>query len=492
MKHDEKIKILFLSAEVAPLAKAGGLGDVAGALPKALGRLGADIRVCLPYYGFIDAKKYHLKKIRENIAVPVDHKETFVSLWETVLPGSAVPVYLIKHDFFNSKNIYLHGRKIKNNKYTRGMDDIKRFTFFSASTLAAAKAINFQPNIIHANDWHAALIGDMIKTSNEHDGFFKNTKVIYTIHNLANQGIAEPKIVGYSRIDPDLPIIKADLKNGDLNFMVQGILASDAVTTVSPSYAKEILTHYQGAGLENILSRKKKNLCGIINGIDTDDFNPASDKFIGFHYTSQSLKNKVKNKLALQKKLGWKPDEKTCLIGLVTRLVWQKGIDLFDEKLIAKIIKINLPCSFVFLGAGEKKYENQLKKLAKKYPASVKTITGFDEKLARQIYAGSDIFLVPSRFEPCGLTQMIAMRYGSVPVVRATGGLKDTVSSGVGFTFKEYSSEAFVKTLIKALKTYYEMPGQWKKIQANGMKRDFSWNKPAKEYLKLYKKLATL
>ncbi|MFA6393873.1 MAG: glycogen/starch synthase [Patescibacteria group bacterium] len=485
----ENLKILFLSAEVAPLAKTGGLGDVAGALPKALEKLGVDIRVCLPYYGFIDAKKIGAKKIRENIAVPVDHKKTSVSLWETVLPGTAVPVYLIKHDFFKSKTIYLRGKKMKSNKYTRHMDDIKRFSFFSNSTLEAAKAINFRPDIIHANDWHTALVGDMIKTSNGNNNFFRDAKVVYTIHNLANQGIADPKIVDYSRIDPNLPIVKADLKNGDLNFMVQGVLASDAVTTVSPSYAKEILTHCQGAGLDDILSRKKKSLYGILNGIDTEDFNPAGDKLINFHYTSGSLKNKLKNKLALQKKLGFKPDGKTCLIGLVTRLVWQKGIDLFNKELLVKLTEKNLPCSFVFLGSGEKKYENQLEKLAKKYPSFIKTIIGFNEQLARQIYAGSDIFLVPSRFEPCGLTQMIAMRYGSVPIVRQTGGLKDTVNSKVGFTFKDYLPSAFATVLIKALKTYHNKPEQWKKIQIAGMKKDFSWKKPAKEYLKLYRKL---
>jgi len=483
IKKINKIKVLFLSAEATPLAKVGGLGDVAGALPKALAKLDVDIRICLPFYGFIDQKKYSIKKIASGLVVPMGHGKETADVWQTWLPGSKVPVYLIKHRFFNSKKIYSGKRLILNKKYTRQADDLKRFAFFTSAALAAAKEINFPADIVQANDWHAALTADFLKTFNQKDDFFAKTKTLYTIHNLANQGIAKPTIIGYVKIDPNLEIVKVDARDGDVNFMVQGILGSSAVNTVSPTYAKEILNHYQGAGLDNVLKKRKKQLFGILNGIDTDFFNPAADRLIEQIYAPQSLKKRLNNKYALQKKLGLRPDKNLALVGLVTRFVWQKGTELINEE----FSKLN--CQFVFLGTGEKRYEKALLNLAKKYPDKIKTLIKFDEQLAHQIYAGSDIFLVPSRFEPCGLTQMIAMRYGNVPVVRATGGLKDTVNSQVGFTFKTFTSNEFYKTIQKALAIYYHQPKQWRRLQLNGMQRDFSWTKSAKEYLKLYNKL---
>jgi starch synthase len=535
----KQIKVLFLSAEIAPLAKAGGLGDVAGALPKALFKLGVDIRLCLPFYGSIDVKKYQPKKIVGSFLVPVDHKKERVGLWQVFLPGTRIPVYLIKHGYFVDKNIYVGDKNQKENKNTLGLGDINRFAFFTRASLEAARVLNFQPDIIHAQDWHTGLAGDMIKKLKvesykvikskmnateygttkelkvesfypeyfrsgklkgnkeeiEFKIFFENTKVIYTIHNLASQGIAAPEIIRFSKIDPNLPVIKADLKNGDINMMVQGIMSSDIINTVSPTYAKEILHHYEGAGLDNILKKRKKDLYGVLNGIDTKFFNPKTDKNLAAKYDLKSLDKKVKNKLALQKKLGWKPDKNIPLVGLVTRLVWQKGIELITEE-FAK-----LPCQFIFLGTGQPEYENHLKELAQRFPDKFSVQIKFDNDLAQLIYAASDIFLVPSRFEPCGLTQMIAMRYGSVPVARKTGGLCDSIKNyelritnlfknkATGFLFKEYKSEKFYQSLKKALDIYYHKPKVWRTIQINGMKKDFSWDGPAKEYLKLYKKL---
>ena len=247
-----KIKILFLSAEVAPLAKVGGLGDVAGALPIALANLNADIRLCLPFYGLIDCKKYPVKKIIANLRVFIGDKNEKFDVWQTFLPKTKIPVYLIKHRFFNFKKIYLGNKK---NKRANKSSDLKRFTFFTRASLEAVKKLNFQPNVIHANDWHVGLTADFIKTLNSNDNFFAKTKALYTIHNLANQGITKPDIIGYSKIDPKLPIIKVDTQDGDVNLMVQGILGSDLINTVSPTYAKEILTHYQGVGLEKVLKK---------------------------------------------------------------------------------------------------------------------------------------------------------------------------------------------------------------------------------------------
>ena len=456
-----RIKILFLSAEIAPLAKVGGLADVLGALPKALDKEACEIRMCLPYYGCIDTKKYPLRLISNNLSVRLNKKIEKFSLFCACLPGTRIPVYLIKHPFFSSKKVYSSGKK--NNESV----NVRRFAFFTRAVLLAMKFIFFQPGIIHAHDWHTALAPALVKEMNKKNRFYARTKILYTIHNLANQG-----------------------KAGNKNFMAEGILGANLINTVSSAYAKEILTPEFGAGLEKKLLKRKKSLSGILNGIDTAEYSPQADPRLQYHFTLDSIHEKVKNKLFLQKKLGWKPDKRTCLAGIVTRLTGQKGIELFTEEFINQINAIKKPWQIVFLGTGEKRYENQLKKLAKKYPKNIKSVIGFDEKLARQIYAGSDIFLVPSKFEPCGLTQMIAMRYGSVPIVRATGGLKDTVNSSVGFSFKDYTSEALAHALIKALDMYYNNPKQWKKLQINGMKKDFSWKKSAKEYLKLYKKLA--
>jgi starch synthase len=265
--------------------------------------------------------------------------------------------------------------------------------------------------------------------------------------------------------------------------MAEGILNSGLVNTVSPTYSREILTKEYGAGLKKILIKRRQQLYGILNGLDTDFFNPETDKLISQNYSKKTLEKKLDNKLFLQKKLGWPPDKNTALAGLVTRFVWQKGVNLITEK----FSKLN--CQFIFLGTGERQYEQALLNLAKKYPDKFKVLVKFDEKLAHEIYAGSDIFLVPSRFEPCGLTQLIAMRYASLPIVRTTGGLKDTVNARVGFTFKKFNSAEFYKTLTRALGVYYKKPKIWRQLQANGLKQDFSWKKSAKEYLKLYRKL---
>lgn len=475
----KKIKILFATAELNPIAKTGGLGDVAGALPIALDKLGLDVKIFLPFYGLIDRKKYQAKILKKNIEVKTGSKKEKINIWQINLPGTKIKVLLIEHELFSEKIIYSEKIKIGNKYFT----DIEKFSFFSRSVLETAKALNWQPDIIHCQDWHTAIIPAYLKNSNYKNNFFQKTKTIYTIHNLANQGIAKPEIVSFSGLDKNLSVIKADLKNGDINFMVQGILGANIVNTVSKTYAKEILGHYQGAGLDNILKKRKNDLYGIVNGIDTKFFDPQTDKQIYKKYSLKTLKNKTANKTSLQKYLNLPVDKNIPLVGIVTRLVWQKGMELITEKFS------QLDCQFVFLGTGQKEYEDHTKKLAKKYPKKFSAQIYFDANLAQKIYAASDMFLVPSRFEPCGLTQMIAMRYGSVPIVRQTGGLADTVDDKVGFSFKKFDSEELYNTIKKALDVYYKAPSQWKKIQITGMKKDFSWNKSAKEYLKLYKKL---
>jgi len=433
---NRKLKILLAAAEATPIAKVGGLGDVIGALPKALAELGADARIIMPFYGAIDRKKFAIKKIS-------------ASLWRTFLPQTKITVYLLKHKLFNGKKIY-------GTAPGDGESDFKKFFCFSRAILTSLKAISFQPDVIHLNDWHTAAVAGLIKNRR------LNIKTVFTIHNLANQGISRKE---------------------NRNLMAEGILNSDLITTVSPTYAREILTPEYGSGLEKVLSKRKNNLDGILNGLDTDFFNPATDKLIKQNYSAAAINKKIKNKLILQKKLGLPAKKEIAVVGLVTRFVQQKGLNLITEKFA------RLNCQFVLLGAGEKKYENALTCLAKKYPDKFSVKIKFDEPLAHQIYAASDIFLVPSRFEPCGLTQLIAMRYGSVPVARAVGGLKDTVNSQVGFTFKKFNSVEFYKTLARALKVYYRQPKTWRRLQLNGLEKDFSWKKSAKQYLRLYQKL---
>ncbi|MBT4277627.1 glycogen synthase [Candidatus Falkowbacteria bacterium] len=481
----KNLKVLFASAELHPFAKAGGLADVAGSLPVALKKLGADVRVIMPKYGLIDEKKHKLKKILSDVKISSGGSIKKVNVFEGVLPGSKVKVYFIDNKkYFGKKEIYWDGNDPK-----KFISDPERFLFFSLACLHVLPKLKFKPDVAHAHDYHASLIIDLIKASNEE--YFKNIKTILTIHNLNYQGKANPKVLTVGNLTKNsLPSLKVDLKDGDVNFFVQGIMNADVITTVSETYAKEIMTEKFGAGLENIIKKRKKDLYGVVNGLDIDFFNPSRDKNIEYNYSVKSLKKKELNKLYLQKKVGLPQDKNIPLVGFVSRLAWQKGIELIDQKFG------ELNCQFVFLGTGQKEYEEQLERMAKKYPNKVATNIMFDAKFANQIYAGSDIFLMPSRFEPCGLGQMIAMRYGAVPIVRATGGLKDTVAKfdnknkkATGFVFNKFSSDALHRELKRALQIYHNDKKTWKLVQTQGMKQDFSWNVSARKYLKLYKKI---
>jgi len=499
---DQPIKILIAAAELTPIAKVGGLGDVISALPKALIKLGVDARVIIPFYKIINRKRYKFRLIKSGITIPTKVKIEQVNLWQTNISG--VTVYLIEHDFYNSGDIYSSKLNKSTKLYPSNLIDIEKFIFFSHALLESTKAINFKPDIIHLNDWHTAAVTLFLQSTYKNGSFFRKTKTLLTIHNLANQGITEPEIINLNQINPSLASAMEDLKNKDINFLAQGIINADLINTVSPTYAKEILTSKFSAGLGKVLAKRKTNLYGILNGLDTNFYDPKTDKFIKQNYTLTTLSKKIINKTALQKTLHLPIDQKIALIGLVSRLVWQKGIDLLNEN----IVKL-LNCQIVILGTGEKKIENKLSTLAKKYPKKISTQIKFDEPLAHQIYAASDVFLMPSRFEPCGLGQMIAMRYGTVPIVYATGGLKDTIKNfrfsifdfqtnskikiqnlkANGFSFSDFNSQSFFNTLKSALKIYYDKPEAWRRLQQNCMGKNFSWDKSAAEYLKIYKSL---
>lgn len=468
---DKKIKVLLAGAELAPLAKVGGLGDVMGSLPPALKKIGVDARVIMPLYGSIDKKKHGLKKIYSDLEVPSGLLMLKVNLWQAKLPGSTVVVYFVDcPQYFSYPGVYAPG------------DNSERFLFFSLAMLYALPLIGFKPDVLHLHDSHVALAANILKVSQFQ--FLQGIKTLFTIHNFNYQGKTKTQVLSTGNLSPQLlKTLSVDARDGDINFMVQGVLNADLINTVSPTYAREIMTSVYGAGLDNVIQKRKSDLYGILNGIDEKAYNPKTDRYIARNYSSKTLSKKTENKIALQKKLGLPQDPKKAIVGLVSRLVWQKGIDLVTDNFR------HLNCQFVFLGTGQPEYEKHLKALAQKYPRQFSANIYFDIGLAQLIYAASDFFLMPSRFEPCGLGQMFAMRYGTLPIARTTGGLADTVDRETGFLFKNVSKSELYSTIKNALDLYYHQPEHFEQMQRQAMARDFSWNKSAKEYVGLYRKL---
>ncbi len=485
----KKPKVLFIASELTPLAKVGGLGDVAGALPPALTELDVDIKVIIPKYDIIDTKKYPLRLLARDLVVTFGSVREKINLYETTIPQRATPVILIDNlNYLGRDGVYFEKSAL-----VSGFEEIQRFLFFSEAVLQTFKALNWWPEIIHCQDWHTGIIPALIRLKGEEDKGYQKIKTLFTIHNLANQGKWRAEAIfnflGLKEKEREAFELQS---NGDLNLMQLGILEADLINTVSPNYAQEILTPEYGEGLETTLARRKNDLSGIINGIDVNRFNPETDPDIKTNYSLKNLEKKIENKIALQEFSGLAPRTNEPLLGLVSRLTNQKGIDLIGE-IIDELASLNL--ELVFLGTGDPKLENLLAEAQKKYPEKISAKIGFDAKLAEQIYAGADFFLMPSRFEPCGLGQMIAMRYGTVPIVRATGGLKDTVTNfdpktrqGTGFVFKNYSSQELLQTIKSALRVFADKKN-WTALVTNGLKEDFSWQNSAKKYLKLYQKI---
>lgn len=455
------MKVLFVASECTPIAKVGGLGDVIGALPKSLLELGCDVRIALPKYKVINEKEYPLKLVASGVKV-FDQK---VMVFQTPLPQSKVLVYLLENKkYFGQNDIYF-----ERSGFVGSFKEIQRFLFFSQAVLNVLPFLNWQPDILHCNDWHTAIVALLLK----------NIKTLLTIHNLANQGKCGAKEVF------DFLGFKAK-EEGEFNILKQGILNADILSTVSPGYSKEIQTEEFGEGLEKEFLKRKKDLYGILNGIDNSRFNPEIDSCLKKNYSLKNLDKKIENKIHLQEILKFKQNPKVPLIGFIGRLTFQKGIDLII-KVAPELVEQN--CQMVVLGVGEKHYEQELSVLSQLYPKNISVNIKFDALLAQKIYAGSDIFLMPSRFEPCGLGQLISMAYGNLPLVRKTGGLADTVENGkTGFVFEKYSQHDFLSCLKKALEIYQDRK-KWQKLMRNAMKKDFSWQNSAQKYLNLYKKL---
>lgn len=471
----EKMKILMAASESFPFAKSGGLGDVIGSLPKAFPKESCDVRVIIPKYEYIPEKYTSQFKAVDVFYVKVGFTEHYVGIQSYELDG--VTYYFVDNEhFFKRPGLYGY------------YDDAERFIYFCRAVLECIPHIDFYPDILHCNDWQTALIPFLLKE--QYQWHYLNTKTVFTIHNMKYQGH-----YGFNDLKGmlNLDYFPAAMEfYSGVNLMKGALYTSDLVTTVSPTYANELMMPYYGEGLDGVMRDIGYKVVGILNGIDPEVYNPNTDPAL-FANFSTSLKKKSANKTALQDYLGLPVDKRVPMVSMITRLVDQKGIDLVLG-VIHEILQMDL--QLVILGTGDGHYENALREIGYAYPDKVCTIIDFNEDLSRKIYAASDLFLMPSKFEPCGLSQMIAMRYGAVPVVRETGGLKDTVQyfngetgQGNGFSFANYNAHELLYTLQSAVGLYYDYPKQWEKLVHNALKSNFDWKRSAETYLDHYKKI---
>ncbi len=470
------MKILFAASEAVPFVKTGGLGDVAGALPGELNKLNADCRVILPLYGDILEKYRSTMSYVGSLSVLVAWRKQYCGVFEQTVNN--VKYYFIDNEYY-FKRSGLYGF----------YDDGERFAFFSRAVLEVLPLIDFYPDVLHANDWHTALIPVFLDAFYIGREEYKNIKTLFTIHNIEFQGKYGREII------PDvlgLPAEKSKIVDyaGCTNYMKGAIESANAVNTVSQSYAKEILDPFYAYGLEDILREREYKLSGVVNGIDVGIFNPWKDKALFKNYSKNTIAGKSVNKKGLCEMLNITYNENVPVISMVTRLTEQKGVDLLVgviEEILARDVQL------IVLGTGDWRYETKLRDVESRYSNKMRALITFSGDLANKLYASSDMFLMPSKFEPCGLSQMIAMRYGTVPIVRETGGLRDTVipfdgEKGTGFTFLTYNAYDMLGAIDRAIGVFHDKE-QWAKLIQNAMSADFSWKKSAKEYMKKYQEL---
>ncbi|MDN6195092.1 MAG: glycogen synthase GlgA [Atopostipes suicloacalis] len=478
------MKLLFAATECAPFFKSGGLGDVIGALPKELAKKGHEVRVILPYFKKMMPKSFK-KELTDldQFEVELSWRKQYVGI--KTLKEEGVRYYFIDNEYyFNRDQLYGYG------------DDAERFAYFQLAAIEMMEVIDYIPDIFHVNDWQTAVIPVLLKDKYSWKKRLKKIKTVLTIHNLMFQGIYDQYVlgdlfgIGYAAFhDRGLKG-----KGEAVNFLKGGIYYADLVTTVSPNYAKEIQTKEFGMGLDEDLRAINYKLVGLLNGIDYDHYDPAYDQTIPATFTAKDLEGKKLNKLALQEKVGLPPSETTALIGIVSRLDEQKGIQLMIDSLHELLSFRNV--QVILLGTGKEYYEEAFRQFNYYHPNEFKAMIEFDVDLAQLIYAGSDLFLMPSAFEPCGLSQMNAMRYGTLPIVHETGGLADTVEAynhetaeGTGFSFYDFDAETLLNTIDHALTIYYDFPKQWKKLIQQAMAEENSWEQAAEVYLEEYDRL---
>jgi len=460
------MKTVFCSAEVTPFSQAGGLGDVIGSLPRALAGLGVDCAILTPLYGMVDTQEHHIEKTEIAFDVHFHGKNYPIAIWKGTLPRSEVPVYFVD-------NYELFGARKQVYPYGQPEWELEGFLVFSQATFELLRRIHYRPDILHVHDWHTSSVATTLSDIRPFDQYYSRTQSVLTIHNIHYQGVF-----------------------GQVNWLKEGIYKADAVTTVSPTYAQEIQSPEFGAGLDPVIRESSQKVSGILNGIDTTLYNPATDAFITQHYTAENfIEGKRQCKEALQHELGLPVDPNVPLVGFVGRLADQKGLDILLPAMKAMNDQ-NTPVQWVLLGSGDPKMEEKLKALNAS-TENIRSYIGFNTAMAQKIYAGSDLFAMPSAFEPCGLGQMIALRYGSVPVVRGVGGLVDTITDlraqphrGNGFKFSEYSSDK-LQEVIRAALDAFKHKDSWNELVRRGMAEDHSWTTSAEAYQKLYTRLSS-
>jgi starch synthase len=482
---ESPLKICLATSELAPLAKTGGLADVAASLAGYLNRSGHDVRVLLPFYSSIDTSGLDIVPVDflQNIPISIGPRHGFFSIDMTRLPGLDLPVYLLR-----CPDVYERG-----SIYTQDADEHRRFILLSRAAIEMCQRMGFAPDIFSCHDWHTSLIPLYLKTVYAWDSLFANTRSVLTIHNIGYQGVFDAGIL----VDLDLAgsedkLHQQDLAAGHINFLKTGVLHADHLTTVSPTYALEIQGNEYGMGLQDLLRTRRHSLSGILNGVDKE-WNPATDTLIPRTYTRKNLTGKRYCKLALMEELELPGGREQPLIGIVTRLVGQKGIDLM-QKVLPRLLQ-EREFSVAVLGSGESRYERFFSRLHAAYRDRVYFYRGYSEKLAHWIEAGSDMFLMPSLYEPCGLNQMYSLKYGTVPIVRHTGGLADSVQlfdpdsgAGTGIVFRDYNEQGLSWAVNAALDLYRDK-ALWRQIVSNGMAMDFSWDRQGDMYVQLFRAL---
>ncbi len=488
-KRESKLRLLFVASEAAPFIKVGGLGEVMRSLPNALRALGCDARVFLPRYATIDLEKYPMRLELEGLRpAPSEEEDPYGLFVSNVLryendSGETIAYFLENMEYYEKRaNVYGYA------------DDAIRWALLSRAALEFLRYSSWRPDVIVACDWQNGLIPNYFHTIYKDDPKLSSIAIVFSIHNLSFQAMFDHHFVSQMDYDSGREAIPAfnDPRLLKLNFMRRGIMYADAVNTVSPTYVQEITTPEYGEGLHELLSERRSRLFGILNGIDTDLYNPLTDSNIQFHYGLKTLDLKTKNKSVLQQKFNLPVRDNVPLFGIVSRLTDQKGFGLLMDA--AEPLLENFDMQLVIVGSGEGHFMTFFQELAKKYPQKVGIHLSYDEVLSHTVYAGVDAIIIPSRFEPSGLTQMEAMRYGAVPIVRKTGGLADSVVDydpankiGTGFVFEKFDSRAFYGVMVRAIETY-RYPEFWRNIQKRAMKADFSWTKSAYEYIELFKK----
>lgn len=473
--------ILFVASEGVPFIKTGGLADVVGSLPKCVDRNYFDVRVMLPKYTCMTQKMRDLLEYKTHFYMDFHWKNEYVGILEAEVEG-------VKYYFIDNESYFNGFKPYSSSVY----DDIEKFSFFSKAALAALPLIGFEPDLIHCHDWQTGLIPVYLKERFHDNPMFAKMKTVMTIHNLKFQGRWDVKTVKDITGIPAYYFTPDKLEAyKDANLLKGGLVYADAITTVSDTYAEEIKTPFYGEGLDGLLKARSTDLRGIVNGIDYEEYNPETDPYIDYKYNAKNFrKEKIKNKRALQKELNLEPDEKKMMIGIVSRLTDQKGFDLIAyvmDELCHDDIQI------VVLGTGEERYENVFRHFDWKYGNKVSANIFYSEGLSHKIYAACDAFLMPSMFEPCGLSQLMSLRYGTIPIVRETGGLKDTVaayneydSTGTGFSFKNYNAHEMLSVIRYAERIYYDRRREWNKMIDRDMAEDFSWQVSAQKYQEMY------